>query len=501
MAQLLTELQNVMVEITRYPASLFTPEADFEEELGIDSVKLAEIFAVLQKRNLLPKDLNGEGKTIRNLKDLMGHIQHEAPAHPKLTTTAASTGNPGVQSLLERMTGTRTGILPAENLIPDPPSRLEPRNGKRLQRGKAEAGITQEAILAVFTEATRYPEELFRDEAHLEEDLGIDSVKQAEILAALGQRFALGETTLATFKGLDTVGEIIERLQNTSADSLLPATESLAATYTSRHPIPGDASVLDKGPGAQPFAGKVALVTGSGHGIGAAIARRLSLLGATVVINSFHSRTQGEALVEELRDRGGKALHCWGSVAKQEHLEDIFATVQQHFGTLDFFVHSASNGLLAPLEEIQPQHWDKAFRTNIVGFHQGALLASKLMDRSKGGRMLALSSIGAQRVFEHFGCMGPIKAALESLVRYLALHFKDQNIGVNALSIGPVAGDLIQRYPDSQRLTAKWSHLTSGGELITEDEVADAATYLLSPLSKRVSGSIHLLDGTLSLPV
>src|SRR5205085_1505679 len=136
--------------------------------------------------------------------------------------------------------------------------------------------------------------------------------------------------------------------------------------------------------------GKVALVTGSGHGLGRAIAAQLARLGATVVVNSFHSRQRGEDATAEIVAAGGKAVHLWGSVTNPAHLGQIFGQIDSRFGGLDFFVSNASNGILAPVKDISPDHWDRAFRTNVIALHQIALLAAERMRRRGGGKIVAL---------------------------------------------------------------------------------------------------------------
>src|SRR5262249_50802363 len=159
----------------------------------------------------------------------------------------------------------------------------------------------------------------------------------------------------------------------------------------------------------------------SGRGLGKVIANQLVDLGARVIINSFFSRERGEEVTTEINRRKGDAIHLWGSVANPKHLTQMFEEIDRRYGGLDFFVQNASNGLIAPLHQITDGHWEKAFRTNVVALHQGALLAAPLMRRRNGGKIVAISSPGAHHHIEHFGCIGPVKAAVESLAIYLAV--------------------------------------------------------------------------------
>jgi NAD(P)-dependent dehydrogenase (short-subunit alcohol dehydrogenase family) len=179
-------------------------------------------------------------------------------------------------------------------------------------------------------------------------------------------------------------------------------------------------------------------------------------------------------------------------VTNPKHLEQIFGEAESRFGGVDFLVSNASNGILAPLKDIQPEHWDLAFRTNIVGFHQSSLLAAAQMRKRGGGKIVALSSIGAQRCLDYLACIGTVKAAVESLVRYLAVELGGDNIQVNAVSAGPVYGELMEKYPDLETLRPRCEELTPRKKLNTEQEVAEAVTFLLN--NSGMSGSVLLLD-------
>ena len=240
--------------------------------------------------------------------------------------------------------------------------------------------------------------------------------------------------------------------------------------------------------------GRIALVTGSGHGLGAVLAIALARRGCRVVVNSFHSRDRGEATAARIRAEGGDAVHIWASVARGDQLKRLFGEIGERFGGLDFFVSNASNGLIAPTHQITEEHWEKAFRTNVIALHQGALLARPLMRARSGGKILCISSPGAQRVIEHFSCMGSVKAAQETLVRYLAVELGPDNIQVNAISAGPLYGELLNKYPNSDRLIPYWETRSAVGRLNTEDEIVGPALSLLSPMSDVITGAVLQVD-------
>ncbi len=238
-------------------------------------------------------------------------------------------------------------------------------------------------------------------------------------------------------------------------------------------------------------------MTGSGRGLGRAIARHLAELGASVVLNSFHSPELGVSAAAELAAAGHDAVHAWGSVAVPEQLDQIFATIEGRYGHLDFLVHNASDVRPGPLAAITADDWHRAFRTEVVALQQAAVRALPLMTRRGGGRIVAISHPAAHRCFQDLALFGTVKAALESLVRYLAVELGPRNIQVNAVSAGPLREHL-DRYPDRERLAPQWAARAPGG-LPQESAVAAAVAFLLSPDASQILGSVLDVDGGLLL--
>jgi NAD(P)-dependent dehydrogenase (short-subunit alcohol dehydrogenase family)/acyl carrier protein len=347
----------------------------------------------------------------------------------------------------------------------------------------------EERVRAVFVRVTRYPEELLTLHADLEDELGIDSVKQAEVLAVLVKELGLAQGPSPSPR-LRTIAAVCE-----AARAQMDAT--IASAPVRPLPSPVSASPVSPQP-LLPFAGKIALVTGSGKGIGKVIATRLARAGATVVVNSFHSREEGEQTAREIVAAGGKALHLWGSVAQEEHLERIFSTIAAQLGGLDFLVCNASNGLIGPFDRIAPRDWDKAFRTCVTGTYECAMRARPLMAKRGGGSIVTMSTSMSQRYMHDLGCQGVVKAGVESLTRYLAAELAPERIRTNCVSAGPVHGELLGMFPDAAARVARWEAATPGGQLCTADDVADVTELLLGPKTQRVNGAIWVVDAGLS---
>jgi NAD(P)-dependent dehydrogenase (short-subunit alcohol dehydrogenase family)/acyl carrier protein len=519
MDELLSQVREIFAEVTRYPVEILEPGADLEEDLGIDSVKRAEILTVFMDRFGLPEDFEVEPDELRTIASiteiLRRHVPRLAAAPPAAlprenglaavaehTAHAAELGNGAAAAMRGNGAAAaasgngsappRSSWEPApQHHVPPAPSRSRPAAPVGRAAAVPPLDEVREVVLATIAELSGCPRDMLTLDADLEDDLGIDSARLARVLAVLRDRLGLGDTMANARVNAHTVGEIVstaEQLFRREAPAVPRTTTAGAGALPSR-PAAGPAAFL----GAHPFAGKIALVTGSGHGIGKAIALRLSELGARVVVNSFHSRERGEQTAREIEAAGGEAVHVWGSVAKPEQIRRLFGEVEQRYGRLDFLVCNASNGMIAPLDRITEEHWERAFRTNVLSLHQGAMLAAPLM-RPHGGRIVALSSPGAQRYIEYFGCMGPIKAAVESLVRYLAIELAPYDIQVNAVSAGPIYGELLSKYPDSDRLIPYWESLSVGKRLGEEGDVANFVAYLLSEAAAKISGSVLLLD-------
>ena len=323
-----------------------------------------------------------------------------------------------------------------------------------------------EAVLTAVTEVTGHPRAILRLDADLEEDLGIRLGARPEILRRAAA--ALGVPVPAA-----------------------PEARTLGAL----------AAALAEGVGTRRGAleGKVAFVTGSGHGIGRVLVRELAALGAAVVVNSFHSRDRGEATTAELVAEGRTAVHLWGSVAQPRHLDEMFDHIRERFGVLDIFVNNASNGLIAPLEHVTPEHWEKSYRTNVIALHQGAMRAAELMTR--GGDIASLTSPAAQKCTQLFGCQGTIKAAVEGLLRYLAAELSPRGIRVNAIAPGPIYGELLDRYPESSRLIRLWESISPERRLRTEKEVAQFLVRYLTDKTLPLSGTVVLADSGVTIPM
>lgn len=208
---------------------------------------------------------------------------------------------------------------------------------------------------------------------------------------------------------------------------------------------------------------------------------------------------QGDALkkrVEPLADElGGQVFgHC--DVTDPASMDALFAAVEEKWGKLDFLVHAVAfsdkDELTGRYVDTSADNFDRTMNISVYSLTALAQRAEKLM--SDGGSILTLTYYGAEKVMPHYNVMGVAKAALEASVRYLAVDLGGKGIRVNSLSAGPIKTLAASGIGDF-RYILKWNEYNSPlKKTVSIDEVGDAAMYLLSPLSRGVTGELHHVD-------
>jgi enoyl-[acyl-carrier protein] reductase III len=179
-----------------------------------------------------------------------------------------------------------------------------------------------------------------------------------------------------------------------------------------------------------------------------------------------------------------------------DEVDKLFETVRANVDHLDCLVHCAALGAFKPLREIKPNQWDLTMNINARGFLLCAQKSAMLM---KGGNIVAISSLGSIRAVPNYGAMGPTKAALESIVRYLAVELAPAGIRVNAVTGGFVETDSIRIFPEADRLIQEAINRAPAKRLGMPEDIADVVMFLLSPSSRWIYGQTIVADGGLSL--
>ena len=241
------------------------------------------------------------------------------------------------------------------------------------------------------------------------------------------------------------------------------------------------------------LAGKVALVTGGSRGIGRAVAVRLAEYGADIIVNYVRHRKDAENTAKEVEQHGRRCLLVKANVAKEADVDAMFGEIAAEFNQLDILVSNAASGVLKPVTELTEKHWNWAMDINARALL--TLVQHGLALMQPGSRVIAISSLGAIRAIENYTAVGASKAALESLVRHLAVELGGKGIRVNTISPGAVDTDALKKFPNREQILSTAAKLTPLGRLTTADDVADTALFLCSPLSSMIQGQVITVDG------
>jgi enoyl-[acyl-carrier protein] reductase III len=251
------------------------------------------------------------------------------------------------------------------------------------------------------------------------------------------------------------------------------------------------------------FKDKTALITGSGRGIGRAIALQLAAEGADIVVNFFRNREPAEQTAEEIRKLGRKALVVKANIGEMDEIEELFRSVEVEFGKLDILVCNAASGYNRPGMEQKVRGWDWTMNINA----RSALFCSQhavpLMEKAGRGTIINISSPGSTRVLPDYIVVGASKAALESLTRYLAVELAPRNIVVNAVSPGIVETDALRHFDSLKQgnVLPEAVAATPAGRIATPADIAGVVAFLCTPEASMIRGQTILIDGGYTLPV
>jgi enoyl-[acyl-carrier protein] reductase III len=251
--------------------------------------------------------------------------------------------------------------------------------------------------------------------------------------------------------------------------------------------------------GGRRFQGKTALVTGSGRGIGRAIALKLASEGADVVINFLRKRSAAEETAQAVARYGAKTHLVKADVGDADDLTRLFGEIQDVFGGLDILVHNAASGYIRPAMEQTVKGWEWTMNINARSLLFLAQQAVPLMEGRRGGKIVSISSLGSTRVMENYIVVGVSKAALEALTRYLAVELAPKNIAVNAVSGGVVDTDALKFFPQREQMIRMSQERTPAGRMVEPEDLANVVAFLCSDDAAMIRGQTIVVDGGFSL--
>jgi enoyl-[acyl-carrier protein] reductase III len=230
-----------------------------------------------------------------------------------------------------------------------------------------------------------------------------------------------------------------------------------------------------------------ALVTGGSGDIGRAVCLRLARDGYDVVLTTFRAVEAAEEVAEKVRAEGRSATVLRAHLGRSGAAAELAAEC----GPVDVVISNAASGVLKPVGELDERAFDWSMGVNARPL---LTLVSALRPRAA----VAMSSPGSTRVLPAYAAVGASKAALEALVRYLAVELAPDT-RVNAISAGVVDTRALTHFPDREGMLRDASSRTPAGRLVTPEDVANAVSWLVSPEAAMVTGHTLVVDGGWSL--
>jgi NAD(P)-dependent dehydrogenase (short-subunit alcohol dehydrogenase family) len=241
------------------------------------------------------------------------------------------------------------------------------------------------------------------------------------------------------------------------------------------------------------FKGRTALVTGSTRGIGLACARAFALRGARVVISS-RKIDACEEVAAALRDEGLDAIPIAAHAGRDDDLQRLVEGTVREYGALDVVVANAGlNPTFAPLAELGEESWAKVLDANLSGTWRLACHCLPLMRPE--GAFIAISSVTARFGMPGSSVYGVSKAAIEQLVRQLAVEWGPRGIRVNAVSPGTIDTDMIRALAGRPGFLDQIVASTPLGRIGQAEDVAGVVAFLAGDLARHVTGQVVIVDG------
>jgi 3-oxoacyl-[acyl-carrier protein] reductase/7-alpha-hydroxysteroid dehydrogenase len=245
--------------------------------------------------------------------------------------------------------------------------------------------------------------------------------------------------------------------------------------------------------------GRTALVTGSSRGIGRAIALKLGEAGADVAVNYVTREKDAQAVVDQLTAMGRRAFATRADVSNLDELGGLFDAVGAAWGGLDIYVNNAIDvASFGPVMRLRPDPWRHTIDSHVTTFLVGSQRAAKLM-KGRAGSIVALSSLGSRSYVPHYAPVGVGKAAVEALVRYLAMELGAEGIRVNCVSGGPIETDALKSFSTYEQMKDASIKYSPGRRIGQPDDLADVVAFLCSDQARWIIGQTLIVDGGFSL--
>ena len=243
-----------------------------------------------------------------------------------------------------------------------------------------------------------------------------------------------------------------------------------------------------------------ALVTGGSRGIGRSCALAAARRGADVALTYVANREAAEATAEEIRALGRRAVVIQGDVGvAADNVNAVEAAIAE-LGPLRYLVANAAAGTFGLTDELTVEQWDRTMESHVRSLLVLAQAARPSMVENGGGAIVAISSLGAHRVYDAYAAFGTAKAAIEQLVRYLAVEGGPRGIRANCICGGVVLTDLFKEIPEWEAIAAAAGERSPLGRALHPDEIGEPAAFFLSDEARMVTGQTLCVDAGFTLP-
>ncbi|HEV7348959.1 SDR family oxidoreductase [Telluribacter sp.] len=241
------------------------------------------------------------------------------------------------------------------------------------------------------------------------------------------------------------------------------------------------------------FKDQVAIVTGAGQGIGFEIARQLANQGACIVLNDLDAELAEQAAAD-IREADGKCIAVPGDSSDEAIINDMVQVAVDTYGQLTIAVANAGITLFGDFFEYRAEDLRRVLEVNIMGSFLLTQAAARQMRRQKGsGRILLMSSVVGHQAHQYLAAYAMTKAGLEMLAKNLVLELSPYGITINAVAPGATLTErTLQEDPEYPKV---WSAITPMGRPAIREDIANAALFLLSPLSGHITGQSLVVDG------
>lgn len=245
--------------------------------------------------------------------------------------------------------------------------------------------------------------------------------------------------------------------------------------------------------------GKVAIVTGAGRGIGAAIAEVLAGAGASVMI-ATRTASHGESTVRRIRDAGGKARLCTVDIGEADNVRTAVSETVDTWGGVDILVHNAASFLGGPVESYSEKDLETVLSVNLKACFRFSAACIPEFRKRGGGRLLFTSSVtGPRAAMPGTSYYAASKGGINAFIRTAALELARENITVNGIEPGYIRTTAMELLADEQGL-ARMTRYIPAGYMGAPKDIAYAMLYLASDEARYITGQTICIDGGSTLP-